>query len=121
MGIKQADDIIDIDPNLGIAFLLALVKNQLHSKMQVDRFDIIDIFLIRIACSAHKADEVSRLDDIALLQTFSKWVVLLQVGIVIIALGVERADTQALPPRRPRLPQWVYQGHPSGHYLSASV
>ena len=65
--MEQTDDIIDIDPNLRIALLLAFIKDQLHTKMQVDCLDIVDIFLIGVACTAHIADEVTCLNDIPLL------------------------------------------------------
>ena len=44
---EQADDVINIDPDFRIAFLLAFVKDQLHAKMQVHRFDIICILFVR--------------------------------------------------------------------------
>ena len=92
---EKSDDIIHIDPYFGITFFLTLVKHQLHTKMQVDGFNIIGIFLIRIAGAAHKADHIPRLDDLALIHILGKGRVLLQVGIIIVTLGIKGTDTDA--------------------------
>ena len=54
MAVQQPDDLVNVDPDLAEAFLLAFVKYQLHPKMQMDRFNIVGIFPVRIACSAHE-------------------------------------------------------------------
>ena len=43
---KQANDILHIDPDLGVALLLTFIKYQLHTKMEMDRLNIVYIFLI---------------------------------------------------------------------------
>ena len=51
---EQAHNVIHINPDLGIALLLTLVEHQLHPKMQVNGFDIIDILLVGIALTQEK-------------------------------------------------------------------
>ena len=41
---KQPHNVIHIDPDFGISRLLALVKYQLHAKMQMHGFDIVHVF-----------------------------------------------------------------------------
>ena len=81
---QQPDDVIHIDPDLGITLFLALIEYQFHTKMQMNRFDVIHIFLIGITGTAHKADEIPSLDHIAYFQPLRKGPVLLQMGIVVI-------------------------------------
>ena len=54
MAVQQPDDLVNVDPDLAEAFLLAFVKYQLHPKVQMDRFNIVGILPVRIACSAHE-------------------------------------------------------------------
>ena len=42
---QEADDVVGADPDLAVAFLLVLVKDQLDPKMQVNGFDVIHIFV----------------------------------------------------------------------------
>ena len=90
---QQADDVVDVDPDFGITLLLALVEHQLHAKVQMDGFDVVDVFLMGVARSAHEADDVAGADMLALGKTRRIGIVLSQVGIVIIAQTVVRSDS----------------------------
>ena len=64
MGIQKPHQVIYIDPDFRIAFFLAFIKHQLQTEMQMDRFNIVRIFLVGIACPPHKADKITGLHDI---------------------------------------------------------
>lgn len=85
MAVQQPNNIVNIYPDLAEAFLLAFVKYQLHPKVQMDRFNIVGIFPVRIACSAHETQKISRLNHISFLKPRRKGCILLQVGIIVIA------------------------------------
>ena len=85
MAVQQPDDLVNVDPDLTEAFLLAFVKYQLHPKMQMDRFNIVGILPVRIACSAHETQKISRLNHISFFEPRRKGSILLQVGIIVIA------------------------------------
>ena len=92
---KQLDDGIGIDPDLAVALLLRFVEDQLQAEMQVDRLDIVDIFLRGIACAAHKADDIPRLHALPDGKSLGIGRVFAKMGIVIIALPVVGADADA--------------------------
>ena len=50
---QQTDNLIHINPDFAVAFLLAFVKHKLHTKMKMDRFDIVCIFLVGIKDPRH--------------------------------------------------------------------
>ena len=74
---QQPDDIVSTDPDLTVAFLLTFVKDQLDAKVQVDRFNVVDIFFVGIAGAAHESDELSGLHLISHFQSLRKGVILL--------------------------------------------
>ena len=42
---QQPDDLVHVNPNLAVAFLLTLIKDQLQTEMQVNRLYVIDVFM----------------------------------------------------------------------------
>ena len=66
--------------------------------MQVHRLDIIHVFPVGVAGSAHKAQQVSRLDNVPLPQVRGKGRVLFQMGIIIVAAAVKGADANSPAP-----------------------
>ena len=63
----------------------------------MNRFDVVYILFVRISGAAHKADYISGIYHIPYCKAFGKWVILLQVGIIIVAFGVKgtNADSPA--------------------------
>ena len=99
---QQPDNVVDIDPYLRITFLLALVEYQFQTEMQMHRLDVVDIFPVGIAGSAHKADDVPRLHGIPLGKPRGEGRILLQMGVIIVAAAVKAAD--AHPPAAVSVP-----------------
>ena len=60
--------------------------------MQVVNFNVIGVFLIGIPRPSHESDDISGIYRLPLCQIFRKWVILLQMGIVIVPLSVMAAD-----------------------------
>ena len=60
------------------------------------RLDVVDIFPVGIAGSAHEADDVPRLHGVPLGKPRGKGRILLKVGVIIVAAAVKAAD--AHPP-----------------------
>lgn len=66
MTAEQPDELIDVHPDLAIAVLLALIENKLEPKVQMDRLNVVHIFLRAVARPPHKADDLPGLDRVAL-------------------------------------------------------
>ena len=92
MASEQPDNVVHVDPDVAVALLLAFVKNQLQAEVQVHGFDVVHIFLGRVAGATHKADDLPRLNQVSLLQARRKGGVLFQVRIVIIPPAVQGAN-----------------------------
>ena len=90
---QQPDNVVDIDPYLRITFLLALVEYQFETEMQMHRLDVVDIFPVGIAGSAHEADDIPRLHGVPLGKPRGKGRILLKVGVIIVAAAVKAADS----------------------------
>ena len=56
--LKQVDKIVNVNPNFAVALYLRLIKNQLHSKMQMRRFHSIDILLRAIPGHSYITDGI---------------------------------------------------------------
>ena len=91
MPVQQAGDLIGVDPDLAV--LLVLGEDELNAEMEVDHVDVFDVLLVRAARAAHEAQHLARLHRLALRQTRRIGRVLLEMGIIVIALPVRRADT----------------------------
>ena len=102
VGGQQPDNVVHIDPDFRVAFLLALVKDQLQPEMQMNGFNIIDIFPVRIARSSHESDQIPGLNQVAHFQSRGEGPILLQLGIIILTPGVKRA--YANPPAAVAVP-----------------
>ena len=92
---QQTNNVVYIYPNFRIAFLLTFVKYQLQPKMQMHRFNVIDIFLVRVSGSTHKPNQIPCLHQVSLLQSVGKGVIFLQMGIIVITLIVKRTNSHA--------------------------
>ena len=86
MTVQQPHQIIDIDPDFGQTFLLAFVKNQLHTEMQMDSLDVIDVFLIGIPRTAHESNQVTCLHGVTNFKAVSEGLILLKMRIIIVTL-----------------------------------
>ena len=102
MGGEQTHEAVDIDPDLGVAFLLTFVKDQLHAEVQVDGLNVIDILLAGIAGAAHEADHVACVHVLPLGKTRGVGRVFSQVGVIVVAQAVVRADAD--PPAAVLIP-----------------
>lgn len=92
---QKSRQLVKIHPDLIVAILLRLVKNQLKPYMKVHRLDIVHILLVAVSSMSHVADYIACSDIVTLLETFCVGSVLTKMRIVIIPLFVETADTDA--------------------------
>ena len=91
--IEELGQFVAVYPDFVIAFFLGFIKNQFKAPMQMDSLDIIHIFSSAVACMAHISDDISCRNDTAFFQFLIIWEILSQMGIVIIPLTIEAADT----------------------------
>lgn len=43
---KESDNVVGTDPDLTVTFLLAFIEDQLDAEVEMDRFNIIDVFFV---------------------------------------------------------------------------
>ena len=95
VAVEQPRQRVQIHPDFIIRFLLRFVKNQLQPEMEVGRFNPVDILLVRVAGLPQVADDIARAHGLSLGQPLGEGVIPAQMGVIIIAPAVGRADADA--------------------------
>ena len=63
---KEPVDLVYVDPDFAVALLLTLVKNQLHSKMEMIYVNVVGVFGVRVPGAAQEADQIPGVDGLPL-------------------------------------------------------
>ena len=77
MGGQKPDDMIGIDPDLAVTFLLTFVEDQLDAEVKMDCVNVVHIFLSGISRATHEADELTCLHPVSHFQTLWEGMILL--------------------------------------------
>lgn len=95
VAVKEFRQLVTINPDLIVPFLLGLIENKLQSPVQVNRLDIVDVFLRAVPGMPHVTDHIARRYHAAFLEVFCVWIVLAQMRVIIIPPAIEASDTNA--------------------------
>ncbi len=68
VSIEKTDELIAVNPDFTVSFLLRFVENKLNAEMQVRRVDIVGVFFCAVSGPTHVSDDITGGDDTALLQ-----------------------------------------------------
>ena len=86
---------IAVHPDFVIALLLGFVKNELQPPVQMGDLDIVYVFFVAVAGVTHVTNYISCGHNAAFLQFFVIGEILSQMCIIIVALFIKAADSDA--------------------------
>ena len=91
---QKLDNLIAVDPDFAVSLFLGFIKNQLYSEMQVGFINIICIFRSAVTGPSKISNDISGGDDAAFFKVCLIWVILAQMGIIIISFFIKASDSQ---------------------------